>query len=253
MSGVELRPTNLTSYYDRERRPDWFRGTRLVTVVGAGALGSQIVLQLSKMGAGRIAVFDPDIIEAHNASNQLVYSLDDVGEHKVKALKRKIGLLAGKERLDDIIAIPHKVDDERISSWNWVNKSEVLFLCVDSLAARKNIVQRLIRTANKTRHKNSLLVVDGRMGAHSLEAWSFGFTVENGRKYLEGMGDDADIPDDVGSCGRTQNVGATACITVGHMMWLYLNALQKPREEVFGSVQSVLVDTRPLVLSHLTI
>lgn len=255
MTAISI-PT-VANYYSPEKKnaQNWGLDSRLITVVGAGALGSQVVMNLAKIGAGQIAVFDDDVIEQHNASNQMFYSREDVGRRKVDVLRDRVELLAGREVANNLTCLRYRVTPESKAAWNWINKSEVLFLCVDSLVARATIVQRLINNAKRRGGlEQQTLVVDGRMGAHSTEAWSFGFTIENAEKYLTTVGNDSDVRVDTGSCGETQNVGATAGVVVGHMMWLYLNALQKPRKEVFESgVQGVTGDFRPWFLSTLTI
>ena len=62
-----------------EKRPD-------VTLVGIGALGSFMAMALCKDGWEVLAA-DPDVVEEHNVRNQ-VYSIDDVGKHKVAALEQ---------------------------------------------------------------------------------------------------------------------------------------------------------------------
>ncbi len=61
------------------------RDTRFV-VVGAGAIGSATVVNLSKMGMRNCEVYDFDRLEDHNFANQM-YPVDQLGQFKVDALK----------------------------------------------------------------------------------------------------------------------------------------------------------------------
>ncbi len=55
-------------------------------VVGAGAIGSFFTVNLSKMGARAMTVYDHDTLEDHNIANQL-FPLHYVGNNKAEALK----------------------------------------------------------------------------------------------------------------------------------------------------------------------
>jgi molybdopterin/thiamine biosynthesis adenylyltransferase len=62
----------------------------LALVVGAGALGNEIVKNLSWLGLGRITLVDFDIIEYSNISRGL-FEKDDIGKSKAKVLAKKLG------------------------------------------------------------------------------------------------------------------------------------------------------------------
>jgi len=75
--------------------PDRYNPTeRHIEIVGAGGIGSPLAETLATMGFD-ITIWDEDIVEAHNISNQNYYP-DQIGERKVKALlntlTRKTGL-----------------------------------------------------------------------------------------------------------------------------------------------------------------
>jgi len=61
------------------------REAKLV-VCGAGAIGSLLVDNLVRQGAGNLRVIDRDRVEAHNIGTQL-YRRDDVGAWKVEVLR----------------------------------------------------------------------------------------------------------------------------------------------------------------------
>ena len=67
-----------------------------VTVIGAGATGSWLVLQLANLGITDINVYDFDIVEEHNVPNQL-YGIKHVGMPKVEALREIIKEYTGTE------------------------------------------------------------------------------------------------------------------------------------------------------------
>lgn len=61
----------------------------LVTVCGAGALGSNLADNLSRQGFGQLRVIDFDRVEEHNINTQ-VYGIGDVGALKVDVLKNRL-------------------------------------------------------------------------------------------------------------------------------------------------------------------
>ncbi|MFO1055008.1 MAG: ThiF family adenylyltransferase [Planctomycetota bacterium] len=56
-----------------------------VCVVGAGGLGSEVVLNLVQGGVGTIDIVDPDVVEASNLNRQL-FTASQVGRNKAEAL-----------------------------------------------------------------------------------------------------------------------------------------------------------------------
>lgn len=59
-----------------------------VAVVGAGGLGSPIILALSAAGIGAITVIDDDVVEATNLQRQVLHRRTDIGEPKVASAIR---------------------------------------------------------------------------------------------------------------------------------------------------------------------
>ncbi|EIE51322.1 hypothetical protein C357_09518, partial [Citreicella sp. 357] len=47
---------------------------------GQGGLGSALLPLLAGAGVGRIALFDPDRVEAHNLHRQTLYRMADLGQ-----------------------------------------------------------------------------------------------------------------------------------------------------------------------------
>lgn len=59
-----------------------------VAVVGAGGLGSPVVLALAAAGVGTITVIDDDVVEASNLQRQVMHRVGDVGLPKVDSAVR---------------------------------------------------------------------------------------------------------------------------------------------------------------------
>ena len=60
-----------------------------VLVVGAGGLGCPILQYITAAGVGNIGIIDDDLIDQSNLQRQILYSYNDIGEHKAsKAVER---------------------------------------------------------------------------------------------------------------------------------------------------------------------
>ncbi|MEA2710526.1 MAG: sulfur-carrier protein adenylyltransferase/sulfurtransferase [Phycisphaerales bacterium] len=72
--------------FDRFRLIAWWDQPRLraarVLVVGAGALGNEIVKNLALLGVGNVLVADMDTIEGSNLSRSVLFRAADCGRHK---------------------------------------------------------------------------------------------------------------------------------------------------------------------------
>ena len=62
-----------------------------VLVVGAGGLGSPVLLYLTAAGIGRIGILDNDIVSESNLQRQILYDTQCLGALKVEVAARKLG------------------------------------------------------------------------------------------------------------------------------------------------------------------
>jgi len=115
-----------------ERQRDLVPQDRLAvltaTVLGVGAIGRQVALQLAAMGTPRIQLVDFDRVEASNVTSQ-GYWQEDIGELKVVATRKAIGCI------DPTIVVDTCADRFRPKQ----SVADVLFCAVDSISARASI------------------------------------------------------------------------------------------------------------------
>ncbi len=64
-----------------------------VCVIGAGGLGSPVVLYLAAAGVGRIGIVDGDDVELSNLQRQVLHATADVGTPKVESAARRVAAL----------------------------------------------------------------------------------------------------------------------------------------------------------------
>src|SRR6185312_7810875 len=125
------------STFDTRRHMELFNADLFDTpihVIGAGATGSWLVLQLAKLGikGELINVWDFDVIEDHNIPNQ-AFSIEQIGQPKVEALQNLIEF----DTSTQIRVNNAKYENQRLAGY--------VFLMVDSMAERKRIWDESIK------------------------------------------------------------------------------------------------------------
>ncbi len=79
--------------YNRLRLIPWWRQERLsaakVLVVGAGALGNEVLKNLALLGVGTTYVIDLDAVEPSNLSRSVLFRLEDGGQSKAVVAARR--------------------------------------------------------------------------------------------------------------------------------------------------------------------
>jgi adenylyltransferase/sulfurtransferase len=94
--------------YSRFRLIPWWDQTKLQTarvlVIGAGALGNEILKNLVLLGFERIVVVDLDKIEESNLSRTILYRDSDVGSYKADVAARSMKALAPKAKVQALVA-----------------------------------------------------------------------------------------------------------------------------------------------------
>ena len=78
-----------------------------VAVVGAGGLGSPVLLYLAAAGVGHLTVFDPDVVGISNLNRQILHDTDHIGKSKktstidrLRALNPHVEVQFYDQRLD---------------------------------------------------------------------------------------------------------------------------------------------------------
>ena len=61
-----------------------------VLVVGAGGLGSPMLLYLAAAGIGKIGIIDFDRVDETNLQRQILYTMEDIGQPKAAAARQKL-------------------------------------------------------------------------------------------------------------------------------------------------------------------
>ncbi len=64
-----------------------------VLCVGAGGLGSPLILYLAAAGVGTIGLVDFDVVDYSNLQRQIIHTMRDVGRHKIDSAAEKIAAI----------------------------------------------------------------------------------------------------------------------------------------------------------------
>ena len=94
-----------------------------VLVVGAGGLGSPVLLYLAAAGVGTLGVVDDDRLELSNLQRQIIHSTQALGEKKVDSARDRLEKLNPEVRLE-----PHPT---RLTAENAVNLLSPYDLIID--------------------------------------------------------------------------------------------------------------------------
>jgi adenylyltransferase/sulfurtransferase len=121
--------------YSRLRLISWWRQERLtaarVLVVGAGALGNEVIKNLALVGAGTVYVVDFDIVEPSNLSRSVLFRADDGGQAKAEVAARR-----ARELNPDVALIPIHGDVINDVGLGLFADADVVIGCLDNREAR---------------------------------------------------------------------------------------------------------------------
>jgi ThiF family protein len=174
------------------------------TVIGVGAIGRQVALQLASLGVRNLVLVDFDRVEPTNVSTQGYFN-PDVGTPKVVATARAI------ERIDPLIHVGLVEDRYRPQ----LEAGDAVFCCVDSITARS-------ATWRSAGHRCRFWC-DGRMLGETMRILVA--TEQQGRShYPTTLFQQSEAQ--VGTC-TARGVIYTACIAAGLMVHQFTRWLRK--------------------------
>jgi molybdopterin-synthase adenylyltransferase len=137
-----------------------------IVIVGVGALGSHLVLNLRNI-EGLIKVIDDDRVESKNLQSQF-HTKSGLGKSKVTSLMQNMQFLYGVK----LIGIPHRLtaDNQKQLLWG----ADLIVDCVDNAATRVLIQEFGQKTSTPVLH--GALAANGDYGRI---VWSENFKVDS--------------------------------------------------------------------------
>ena len=100
-------------------------------VIGAGGLGSPVLMYLGTAGVGRITVVDHDTVDVTNLQRQIAHTLDRVGSPKVASAAQTIAAVNPEVQ---VTALQERADAARLAEL--VADADVVIDCSDNFSTR---------------------------------------------------------------------------------------------------------------------
>ena len=129
--------------YDRQSLIAWWDQDRLraarVVVVGAGALGNELLKLLALTGVGSLVVVDFDSIARSNLSRTVLFRDDDVGMPKALVAAERAGAIN-----PDVRVVPLEGDVGRDLGLGALRQADVVLAGLDSVNARFHLNRRCL-------------------------------------------------------------------------------------------------------------
>ena len=142
--------------------------TDQINIIGVGSVGSTVAELLARFGLKNIALWDFDVVETHNLVNQM-FTYNDLYEAKVSACKKH--LVEINPELEDLVELHEE-------GWHGQNLSGYIFLCVDNIDLRREIV-------TKNKFNNTIRAIfDFRTGLTDCQHYAADWSRMDHKKYL---------------------------------------------------------------------
>ena len=180
-----------------------------IHIIGCGATGSHLAVELVKLGANNLVLWDFDIVNPHNITNQ-IWTTEDIGKKKNEALCEHLLLI--NPELENRIKIKEKWTDELLDG--------IIFNCVDSVELRKAIYE-----ANQY-NPNIKIMFDPRLGSTTGSVFTYEWNTENAGLLIK-LSDfkDEEIVIQRSMCGTKVNISTTLFTLINYLLINFVNYL----------------------------
>lgn len=111
-----------------------------VLVMGAGGLGSGVIMNLAALGVGQIKIIDGDIIEESNFNRQIIHKYRNIGRAKVISAKDWV-----QEYNPDIKVELDKIKINELNYFNIIQGYDIIIDCFDSYESKYMLNEIAIR------------------------------------------------------------------------------------------------------------
>lgn len=186
-----------------------------IHIIGVGGVGSHLALLAVKYGVRKMHLWDFDEFGPHNVSNQVFFPEKHLGMNKALAVKEvcetfnpRVTLTAHPSRFTGI----SKSD----------SREAIVFICVDSMSARRSIIKSLKFSGVKT------VIIETGMGVSSVRTCVFNghnqrhFDAWLSNEYFPSNGEFRERA----PCGTALTVGATCAAVASSALWLLVDVLR---------------------------
>lgn len=181
-----------------------------IHIIGCGAIGSTLAVQLTRCGLTDIHLWDMDTVAPHNLANQQFL-------HKHIGMRKPVALEAIMTAINPQIntTIHHEYKEDYLTGY--------VFIAVDSVDTRKRIIRK-----NKY-NQDVKAVFDFRMrlkdAQHYGTNWLYKADKDNLEKSLDFTQEEADAATEVNACGMSMSIIPTIETVVAAGVSNFINFL----------------------------
>ena len=140
----------------------WYEAIQKKTIIlaGVGGIGSYVGFLLARMKPAALFIYDPDVVETANMSGQL-YSIEDVGNPKVRALSSMISKYCD---YNSVFAISERFDESN-------EASDIMICGFDNMSARRTFFYKWVDhvKGKSEAERANCLYIDGRLAAEEFQ------------------------------------------------------------------------------------
>lgn len=173
----------------RFKDADWLPIDETIIVIGAGGIGSPLIVNLVGMDVKRLIVFDHDHVGIENIGTQLHFS-SQIGNPKVDSIKYTCEQMYGSS--PELVRVESKFD--------LVTHSSIMICAVDDMDARRSAFETWKKGEDRE------LFIDGRTSAETL--WVYCVLKGNEEEYEKYLLSNDEIPTEACTLKATRHIGA---------------------------------------------
>lgn len=164
-----------------------------VLVVGAGGLGSPLILYLAAAGVGCIGVVDDDRVDLTNLQRQIIHGTASIGQPKAESARAAVAAIN-----PDVKVIVHPFRLDRYNALDLMRQYDIVADGTDNFSSRF-LINDAARLTGKTLVSAAVLRFDGQLS-----------TFRPDGPCYRCLYHDEPGPDDVPSCAQAGVLGAMA-------------------------------------------
>jgi molybdopterin-synthase adenylyltransferase len=128
-------PSPSADRYSRHRLIQGFSQEALqaahIAVVGAGAIGNEVVKNLALLGVGHITLIDFDLVEIHNLTRSVLLRESDIGQSKARVVAQR-----ARELNPQLNIQAHYADARDVFGLSQLAQCDAVIAAVDNIEAR---------------------------------------------------------------------------------------------------------------------
>jgi molybdopterin-synthase adenylyltransferase len=133
-------------------------------VIGAGGLGSPVLLYLATAGVGRITVVDDDTVDLTNLQRQIAHAQDRIGQAKTASARTAVMALNPRA---DVVCLEQRADAALLD--RLVAQADVVLDCSDNFATR-HLVNAACVAHQKPLVSGAAIGFDGQISVYDSRA-----------------------------------------------------------------------------------